>query len=219
MGRPLNKKYFGNTNTGGLGGESVASVTLSGTNNSSGYSVGNPVTFAAPTIEGGVTAVGEVASVTGGRIDTISITTAGTGYTAVPAATATVGTIGTLVLTSVLSATRQNAMIFASATTAATNRADGDIVAQRGSKRFKVTNEDGTAVCKLVTDGVPNAAGEMNINAEDSAGKTYYVSKISGRTCTVVPYGAAGHEFATGTKVRWTFAAAVANTTVMISNN
>ena len=30
MGRPLNKKYFGNTNDSGLGGEGLASVTVTG---------------------------------------------------------------------------------------------------------------------------------------------------------------------------------------------
>jgi hypothetical protein len=68
MGRPLNKKYFGNRNIGsasvttddGIGGNGVASaaVTVAGS-----YTTTRPLfTFSAPTIPGGVTATGTVTS-------------------------------------------------------------------------------------------------------------------------------------------------------------
>jgi hypothetical protein len=84
MGRPLNKKYFGNRNAGtgvagddGLGGNQVASVTL-GTLGS--YTTRPTVTFSAPDLAGagGVTATGTVTS------EVESVTTVGgtqTGYT------------------------------------------------------------------------------------------------------------------------------------------
>jgi hypothetical protein len=64
MGRPLNKKYFGNRNIGTtgtsdnkIGGEGIASITFGGTNNSTGFSAGaTNISIAAPTIPGGVTA-------------------------------------------------------------------------------------------------------------------------------------------------------------------
>lgn len=66
MGRPLNKKYFGNRNVGvssptddGIGGEGVASVTL---NALGSYTTRPTVTFSAPTIANGVTATGTVTS-------------------------------------------------------------------------------------------------------------------------------------------------------------
>jgi len=68
MGRPLNKKYFGNRNVGttgtgdnGIGGTAVASVTL-GTLGS--YTVTPVATFSAPDLAnvGGVTATGTVTS-------------------------------------------------------------------------------------------------------------------------------------------------------------
>jgi hypothetical protein len=68
MGRPLNKKYFGNRNTNtavagddGLGGKQVSSVTL-GTLGS--YTTRPTVTFSAPDLAGpgGVTATGTVTS-------------------------------------------------------------------------------------------------------------------------------------------------------------
>lgn len=69
MGRPLNKKYFGNRNTGsasttgddGIGGNRVASVTL---NALGSYTTRPTVTFSAPDLAGpgGVTATGTVTS-------------------------------------------------------------------------------------------------------------------------------------------------------------
>ena len=67
MGRPLNKKFFGNRNTGsasvttdnGIGGGAVASVTL---NALGAYTTRPTIGFSAPTIPGGVTATGTVTS-------------------------------------------------------------------------------------------------------------------------------------------------------------
>jgi hypothetical protein len=82
MGRPLNKKYFGNRNIGtnggytaddGIGGEGVASaaVTVAGS-----YTTLRPAfTFTAPTLPGGVTATGTITS------EVLSATiSGGTGY-------------------------------------------------------------------------------------------------------------------------------------------
>ena len=67
MGRPLNKKYFGNRNTGsasttadnGIGGGAVASVTL---NAVGAYTTRPTITFAVPTLPGGVRATGTITS-------------------------------------------------------------------------------------------------------------------------------------------------------------
>ncbi len=59
MGRPLSKKYFGNTNTGDIAGNGVASaaVTTPGS-----YTTRPTFTFEAPTLPGGVTATGTITS-------------------------------------------------------------------------------------------------------------------------------------------------------------
>ena len=82
MGRPLNKKYFGNRNVGsasttdnGIGGEGVASVVL---NAVGAYTTRPTFTFTAPQIPGGVTATGTITS------EVESVTATGgtqTGYT------------------------------------------------------------------------------------------------------------------------------------------
>ena len=67
MGRPLNKKYFGNRNVGSasttadnkIGGGAVASVTL---NALGAYTTRPTITFAVPTIPNGVRATGTITS-------------------------------------------------------------------------------------------------------------------------------------------------------------
>jgi len=168
MGRPINKKHFGNTNDGGLGGEGVASVT---------------------------------------------VTAAGTGYTSAPTATfATGGANATG--TAVVTATKVNAISLTAFVTGGSNLT-GDVVAQKGAKRFKVKTATGTEVCKLVTT-TPAAGGEMRITAVDSAGGTYFLTKISARTCTLTR--GTGTAFATGAKVKWTKGSAVLDDSVSINN-
>lgn len=97
------------------------------------------------------------------------------------------------------------------------SRKIGDIIKQVSTDRYKVETADGEMICQLVTDGVANAAGEMDITVVDVGGKTYYVSKITAHRATLVQYGAAGHVFSTGESAPWTFDAA-ATGTVQIAN-
>lgn len=100
-----------------------------------------------------------------------------------------------------------------------------DIVKQVNDRAYKVKTSEGVGICKLVTDGAANAAGEMTIKATDGSGKTYYVAKLTSRKAVLVPYGAAGHEFplnsdGTAKSVKWSFSAAsTANAVVQIENS
>jgi len=101
MGRPLNKKYFGNRNIGststtaddGIGGLRVATIAL-GTAGS-GYSQGTTATLAAPGLSGagGVTATttvaisARIANGTGGAFTAYTVAEKGSGYLAAPAVT------------------------------------------------------------------------------------------------------------------------------------
>ena len=91
--------------------------------------------------------------------------------------------------------------------------AAGYIVAQKGSKRFKVYTGAGTEVCALVAE-IPTAAKKFSISATDSAGGTYFVSKISGRTATLVQN--TGTQFANNSKVAWNRSVAVLDESVII---
>ena len=100
MGRPLNHRHFGDLNPDFVGGEGLASITLGGTNNSSGYTTGDALTINAPQIAGGTQAVGTVTAYGNGKISGTSITTTGSGYTSFTISAGT-GTQGTLTLTGV----------------------------------------------------------------------------------------------------------------------
>ena len=90
MGRPLNKKYFGNRNIGsssttadnGIGGEGVASITLAGANNSSGFTAGaSQISIATPTLPNGVRATAALVVGPAGALLTIAAGTSGTNVT------------------------------------------------------------------------------------------------------------------------------------------
>lgn len=293
MGRPIQKKYFGNTNQPPIGGEGVASVTVAGTNNN--YTVKPTVSIAAPSLPGGVQAVASVASmgvatvtvvaggtgytngdvltivglgtgtaatitvtnaiggviqaggvsvttagvyttvtdvtalaVTGGtgnddatfdvalKINAITVTTAGSGYitTAVPAVSTTPS--GNATLTAVLSSTNVNAIKISAFVVGGSSAVNGDIVKQEASRRYLVTTAQGTSQCRLVA--AAPAAGEMTIVATDSGGKTYYVTKLTAHKALLTQFGAAGHEFASGSSTPWSLSAPVLNQSVQVEN-
>jgi hypothetical protein len=100
-----------------------------------------------------------------------------------------------------------------------------DIVKQQATRRFRVETAQGIGYCNLVA-GAP-AAGQMTITATDSnSSKTYYVTKLTSRRATVVPYGTAGHLFplvnGEPQSVHWTMTTTDttydAATTVIINN-
>ena len=112
-----------------------------------------------------------------------------------------------------------------------------DILSQKGSRRYRVTNNEGTDVVRLVPTGDngvnsptvaavtaaggPVAAGQMTIQATDSAGGTYWVGKLEGQTALVFPGGTGtpGTEFTANTHVIWTMNTAVASTSVKLATN
>ena len=236
MGRPLNKKYFGNRNIGtngttdnGIGGEGVASVTIAG--EFSGFTgATTTVTFSAPQLPGGVTATGTAVIDGSGNVTGVTITQKGSGYTSAPTVTIADSDVGsevttgtaTAVLTTdsgaVGSSTNQENAILISAYVPTANggssAVSGDIVKQVGSRRFKVKTAQGTGLVKLVATAP--AAGQARITATDSAGGTYYVTKLTAHKALVTR--GTGTQFATGASVKWTFGSAVANNSVTISN-
>ena len=238
MGRPIKAINFGSPKGTGVGGEGVqyANVWLAGTGY---YSANAAVTFSAPQIAGGTTATGTVTLNGSGNVTVINITNAGSGYTSAPTASITGANA---------SPASANVSLFAGTTTADAIYANAwvagaslgkvaDIVTQRSSRRYRVTNADGTSVCRLVPTGVngvnsptvaaviaaggPVAEGQMTIMATDSAGGKYLVGKLEGRTALLFPAaigGSAGTEFAANTHVRWNIDSAVLNTSVVIDN-
>lgn len=233
MARPLNKKYFGNTNspyshgTTGIGGEGVASVTIASPIAASLAALTTTVTFSAPQISGGIRAVGTPVIDGNGDLTGINVTTAGTGYTSVPTITVvdsdnnetlnlTSGSGGVVVA---LQTSAKNAIKF-EAQVDGTELTTGDIIKQASSRRYRVRTSDGTAVCKLVASATLND-NEMSIIATDANGNTYYVTKLTAHRATLtraVDDGSDGDWlFATGNTASWSFAPA-AGLKVQIEN-
>lgn len=96
----------------------------------------------------------------------------------------------------------------------------GDIVAQKGSRRYRVATADGTAVCNLVA-GSP-AVNEMSLIATDYSANTYYVTKLTRHRVLLTQLTGSSHEFATGSSAAWTLDTLVAGdtgVTVQLANN
>jgi hypothetical protein len=92
-----------------------------------------------------------------------------------------------------------------------------DIVKQEGSRSYRVVQVGGSypgTFCTLVT--TTPTAGQMTIQATDSAGGTYYVRKLTGRKAYLVPI--TGSQFASGTTAQWNLTTAVINVSVVIDN-
>jgi hypothetical protein len=163
------------------------------------------------------------------RVKSITTVEKGSGYIAVPTlswstdGTDTGGTAAgapTVTLTvdtgNVRSSTNQeNAIIAYAKTTSGGTSKPADIIKQRGARRFKVKTADGTALCSLKSSAV-SAGGEMTITATDSAGGTYFVTKIGARRCTVTR--GTGTQFATDSSVPWTFTSPALSGYVTIEN-
>jgi hypothetical protein len=295
MGRPIGKRYIGANRTTDAGGEGISSFTY--TNRGSNYSQGLTATAAVSPIGGIRAVIVPVVNTGNGRVDSVSITTTGTGYLTAPAITfnkpANVNVTGTndafwqdgsnirlssttgiyvgmfsnvagkatVMITNVypdgniranasygnVSASTPiafgdlgaslniTAVLAAAVTTGNTIQANAwvgttescgniaDIVAQKGSRRYRVTNSVTTGVCTLVANaavvvaGGPRGAGEMTITATESTGGTYFVYKLDSRTATI--WQGTGTQFANLAQVPWSMNAAVANVSVKITTN
>ena len=240
MGRPLNKKFFANTNlqdfgTANVGGESIASVTAPASNLASlvtGTYTIPAGSISAPQIAGGAKPVLTV-TVTGATAYTLAVTSAGSGYTSAPTITfagSVAGGTGSAIPVATLTsgtALRQNGIkCEVQVGAAGSELTTGDILKQVNGRSYRVTTTDSTTttVCKLVTTEAKDA-NQMSIKATDSAGGTYFVAKLTSRKAVLVPaanvHGGTsntGTQFVSGTTAKWTFGSAVVDTTVTIEN-
>jgi hypothetical protein len=237
MGRPIQKKYFANTNVSldgeGVGGESFNTVTVLTTGTL--YSTTTNYTWvgSAPQLSGGQTASGTLTIGTDRRVTAFNVSNGGSGYTSTSSVTVTVSPATTgstatyhIALTSASRADGIAIYAYIPASGSAglvdgsggTQRLLGDIVRQVGSNKYMVRTSEGLGKVKLVSDGVANAAGEADLTATDSSGKTYYVMKLNGRKAKLKQYGSSGWEFADESWVKWNFDNAEEDVSVSIAN-
>ena len=188
MGRPIKKKYFGDTLPAQTGGEGVASITIA--NSGTGYATTATLVFPSPQIAGGITATGLI-TVAGGNITSVTLTNSGGGYLSVPTPTitgpVTVAATLTVTLTSLFNAIALSAWVPGDTQA----RPLGDIVKQRGSHKYLVRTAGGQGLCYLATTSTL-ASGQLNIVATDANGSTYYVKKLTARKALLVQSTASG---------------------------
>jgi len=213
MGRPLAKRFFGSTNTNGVGGEGIASVTapagtlatlVNGT-----YAI-PAASITAPQIAGGAKPTLNVV-VTGTTTYTVTVVTAGSGYTSAPTITfngSVAGGSGSATPVATLTATVGDAIVCQGITAGSTNRTAGnDIIKQVSSRRYQIQTQDGTLVCTLKASA-PSAVGEMAIVATDASSGTYYVTKLTKNNATLTR--GTGTVYTDGASVPWTLGTATA---------
>jgi hypothetical protein len=244
MGRPINKKFFGNTNSpyddgqtggaSGVGGEGIAAVAIISAG--SGYSTSTTVTWVAgfSNIPSGVTASGTVTVNASGVPTAYNVVTPGSGYlTTATTLTFTPNPSSTGTFAISLTTGRQNALNFVAWAPVASNgtvnsggsAVIGDIVKQQGTSRYYVKTAQGYGVCKLIADTA--TIGTMVLQAQDANGNTYYVTRLASRKARLTQKtqnGVSAWVYETNDLAKWTLAAAngtdktLVTTTVTISN-
>lgn len=153
------------------------------------------------------------------KVKSVEVQTAGTGYTSAPAITTQGGTTFTATLSSGTGGSAIVVSAYIPAANGGLSAKGGDIVKQESSNRYLVTTADGTGQCKLVA--AAPAAGEMTMKATDSAGGTYYVTKLTAHRARIVKGDRTGTQFTTGADgvtVGWNLTSAEANVSVVIEN-
>jgi hypothetical protein len=104
-------------------------------------------------------------------------------------------------------------------------RMAADIVKQVGARSFRVNttaSDTSSGTLTKLVGNFPTVAGTMAIGATDSAGGTYFVTKLTNRKVSLTPGGSnAGTQFGTSSTpamAKWTTGSAVANVSVTIDN-
>jgi len=166
------------------------------------------------------------------RVKSVAMTEKGSGYTSVPGLSWSQVNGGTMPSDQTPTLTTPDGTVTDSSgynfatikvtaqTTSGGSDLTGDIIAQKGSRRYRVATTDGTAVCSLVA-GSP-AVNQMSLIATDYSGNLYYVTKLTRHRVLLTQYTGSTHEFATGTSAAWTLATLVAGdtgVTVQLANN
>ncbi len=238
MGRPIQKKYFANTNVAldgeGVGGEKFSAVTVLTTGTL--YSTTTSYTWlaSAPQLAGGQRASGTLTIGTDGRVSSFNIGNAGSGYTSTSSVTvavspATTGS-GATYHVALTAAARANglamyAYIPASGAAGYISGAGGssrvlsDVIRQSGNNKYVVQNSQGVGVVRLVADGTAaNAAGEADLTATDWNGSTYRVTKLHAKKAKLKQVtSSTAFLIADGAWAKWTITAAT-GTTVLLAN-
>lgn len=217
MGRPIGKKYFGNTNVPPVGGESLNTIVLS-TTSLAVSTLSITVVIGAPNLPGGVQATA-TAIKTGNTVTSVIVNEAGGGYTSAPSVSFTGTNMDSIgAATATLTSTDQNAITVYAYVPGGSSSVIGDVVKQEASRRYLVKTAQGQGQCILVTTSTITA-GQMYMTAEDVSGNTYYVDKLTARRARLTQYtlNTGSFEYANGDTTRWSLSAATTGTVKIVN--
>jgi len=183
------------------------------------------------TTRGTFTGISAVTGISGGagsgatpvltyRVKSVTITEPGSGYTDATDAAITFAAgagAGTVVMESDgqnygnqnPAGTNENSITMTARLTGGT-AVQVDIIKQVSTNRFKVTDGTRTGIVTLKAS-VATAAGEGSIRLVDTAGGTYFATKITSRKATITRGTGSQAAFVTGTAVQWNMTAATAS--------
>ena len=183
------------------------------------------------TTRGTFTGISAVTGISGGagsgatpvltyRVNSVTITEPGSGYTDATDAAITFAAgagAGTVVMESDgqnygnqnPAGTNENSITMTARLTGGT-AVQVDIIKQVSTNRFKVTDGTRTGIVTLKAS-VATAAGEGSIRLVDTAGGTYFATKITSRKATITRGTGSQAAFVTGTAVQWNMTAATAS--------
>jgi hypothetical protein len=200
MGRPLAKRFFGNTDVDKVGGELASTVALTAANNSTGFTNGSTTqaTFSAPQIAGGTTATGTiVAGPAGALLQTTANTGTGTTFTYSGTGVSTTTTVWSG-LTQKTSSGSGTGAVFTVTRTASTTTYSGNTTVTVTSKGTGYAVADTVTIDGAVLGGV-TTTNDLVITI---AGSVAVAGTVTGITITNVGSGyttAPTITFSTGT--------------------
>ena len=206
----------------GAGAGTAATLTVTGI---TGGGATGPISTVSITTAGNYTTITDVSAVgvTGPgnddatfdltfKVNSITITEKGSGYTAAPAVTIAGNATGTAVREAdtgfVGSATNNENAIQMTAFLTNGSAVAVDIIKQVSGRRYKVTDGTRTGIVSL-TSTLADAAGEGSIAVLDSAGGEYFATKLTAHRVTLTRAGGSNHLYATGQQAPWLLAAPV----------
>jgi hypothetical protein len=138
------------------------------------------------------------------EVFTFTVVDGGSGYVSSSDAALTFDPASTTAATAVLTTTGTNVILANAFVRGGTQELVADIVRQRGTRTYVMATTEGESLVTLVANANPTE-GQAYIQATDSLGSTYFVTKITSRLAVLTQWtdGGTGFVHASGTTAPW----------------
>ena len=137
------------------------------------------------------------------EVAAIDVTDGGSGYVAVPAISFSAGAATAL---AVLTNTGTNVILAHAYVVDGTQTLDADIIKQTSTNEYLMETTEGKSICTLVATDML-VAGQAYIQATDSLGSTYFVTKLTAHLAVLEQWtdGGPGFVYLGGEEAPWSF--------------